>query len=396
MSAEFVPGLELARLFYAEQVGPLLGAAFPGLPYSAALVGWGSDVLGFDSPRSTDHNWGPRLLVFLADDAGPARADDVSALLDGRLPAEFRGFSVFFPEADVTGARPRHWVTVTGLGRWLTGELGFDPRQGVGLLDWLAAPTQRLAEVTGGAVFHDGLPAAGARAGCGPLGRALAPEPAGGPGTLGTLGAVRAALGWYPDDVWRYVLACQWRRIGQEAAFPGRCAEAGDHLGSAVVAARLARDLMRLALLMRRRYPPYSKWLGTAVARLPGAGPLTDALTAAVTAAGWTAREHSLCAAYEAAARMHDQLGLTEPVGAVVVPFHNRPSRVPDASRLEAVLRASITDPGVRRLPPIGAADQFIDSTDAVMSMDVLRAATAAELGLGARDGGGPDRAATS
>ncbi|HWD74857.1 MAG TPA: DUF4037 domain-containing protein, partial [Solirubrobacteraceae bacterium] len=47
----------------------------------------------------------------------------------------------------------------------------------------------------------------------------------------------------------------------------GRCAEAGDELGSAVVTARLARDLMRLCLLMRRRYPPYSKWLGTAFAR---------------------------------------------------------------------------------------------------------------------------------
>lgn len=34
--------------------------------------------------------------------------------------------------------------------------------------------------------------------------------------------------------------------------------------GSAVITARLARDLMRLCLLMDRRYPPYSKWLGTA------------------------------------------------------------------------------------------------------------------------------------
>jgi len=42
------------------------------------------------------------------------------------------------------------------------------------------------------------------------------------------------------------VLACQWRRISQEEPFVGRCDEVVDELGSAVVAARLVRDLMRL------------------------------------------------------------------------------------------------------------------------------------------------------
>jgi hypothetical protein len=60
------------------------------------------------------------------------------------------------------------------------------------------------------------------------------------------------------------MLTCQWQRISQEEPFPGRCAEAGDELGSALITARLARDSLRLVMLMRRRYPPYSKWLGTA------------------------------------------------------------------------------------------------------------------------------------
>ena len=36
------------------------------------------------------------------------------------------------------------------------GGCGVDPRGGVTVPDWLAVPWQRLAEVTGGAVFHDG------------------------------------------------------------------------------------------------------------------------------------------------------------------------------------------------------------------------------------------------
>ena len=52
----FIPGLELSRLFYQEAVRPILDAVFPGLPHSAALLGRGSEVLGFDDAMSTDHN----------------------------------------------------------------------------------------------------------------------------------------------------------------------------------------------------------------------------------------------------------------------------------------------------------------------------------------------------
>lgn len=47
-------GIELAALFYAEVVRPIL----MDIPHSAALLGEGSEVLGFDSVRSHDHAWG--------------------------------------------------------------------------------------------------------------------------------------------------------------------------------------------------------------------------------------------------------------------------------------------------------------------------------------------------
>jgi hypothetical protein len=52
------PGLRLAREFYAALVRPLLEEHFPRLPYAAALLGPGSEVAGFDSQRSIDHDWG--------------------------------------------------------------------------------------------------------------------------------------------------------------------------------------------------------------------------------------------------------------------------------------------------------------------------------------------------
>jgi hypothetical protein len=356
VTAEFIPGLALSRLFYTEQVRPLLDASFPGLAHTAALIGSGSDVLGFDTPRSTDHDWGPRLQLFLAD-SGPAA--EISAMLAARLPRQFRGFPTVFAASGAAPETATHWVEVAGLAGWLAGALGFDPRAGVSLLDWLATPAQTLAEVTGGAVFHDGLAAL--------------------PG--GGLDVARAALAWYPRDVWHYVLACQWQRIDQEAPFPGRCAEVGDDLGSAIVAARLVRDIVRLVLLMQRRYPPYSKWLGTAFARTPAAAPMLPLLTRALSAGLWPDREDSLCAAYEAAGRLHNELGLTATVDPAVRPtFWDRPFRVPGADCFAAALRAEIADPVIRGLPPAGAIDQFTDSTDALGDQRLLRAAVAARL----------------
>ncbi len=57
----FNPGVELSGQLYREAVRPLLSWYLPGLVHTAALIGHGCDVLGFDTQRSTDHDWGPRL-----------------------------------------------------------------------------------------------------------------------------------------------------------------------------------------------------------------------------------------------------------------------------------------------------------------------------------------------
>ena len=354
MDGAFVPGLRLAGEFYAEAVRPLLDQGFPRLRYAAALLGPGSEVLGFDTERSTDHDWGPRLQVFLGADDAERQAGPVTEMLAERLPSVFRGYPVAFRVPLDAGGGAMHQVRVTGLGASLTGHLGFDPRHGVTLQDWLATPYQRFAEVTAGAVFHD------------------AP---------GELTRARAALRWYPHDVWLYLLSCQWRRIWQEEAFPGRCAEAGDELGSAVVTARLARDLMCLWLLMNRRYPPYSKWLGTAFAQVPGAAGLGASLTGALSATRWPDRERHLSGAYLIAAEAHNRLGLTEPLDTSTRLFFGRPYQVLGGMRFAAALADAITDPVIRRLPPIGAADQFIDSTDALGDLSCARAVINAREG---------------
>ena len=151
-----MPGLRLAGEFYAEAVRPLLHQEFPGLGYAAALLGPGSEVFGFDTERSTDHDWGPRLLLFLGAQDAETLAGPIDDMLERRLPGEFHGYPVSFGVTRNPASGERHRVEVTDLDGWLTRGLGFDPRRGVTVADWLAIPWQRLAEVTAGAVFHDG------------------------------------------------------------------------------------------------------------------------------------------------------------------------------------------------------------------------------------------------
>lgn len=316
----------MSRAFYHEVVRPLLG----GAPHGAALIGQGSEVLAFDTERSVDHDWGPRALIFVEPDA----VGEVRARVASVLPAYFRGYATAFG-SDREPARPG--IVVADFGQWARAQLGFDPREDISVSDWLGVSWQRLAEVTGGEVFHDGL---------------------------GELEPARERLRWYPRDLWRYVLACQWTRVAQEESFPGRAGEVGDDLGSMLATGRLVRDLMRLSLLMRRRYPPYTKWLGSAFSRLAGSAELGETLCLALRGGDWRERERHLCVAYERLAAVHNRLALTGPLDPSVRPYHDRPFRVIGADRFAAALMASIADPAIRDLPAVGAVDQFADSTD--------------------------------
>jgi hypothetical protein len=337
-----IRGLDLARRFYDEAVAPIATRVLgPDGEFAAALIGPGSEVLGFDTDRSRDHDWGPRCQLFLSG-ATLEHADRLESELTAGLPATFAGFATGFSAADgddrgVAGGRGelRHRVSVLDLGSWWRDWAGAPPGEVMAPAAWLALPGQRLAELTGGAVFAD---------------------------RPGYLSAARASIAWYPEDVWRYVLACSWRRIAEEQPFVGRCAEVGDEVGSAVLAAHLARDVMRLWLLLERRYPPYSKWLGSAFAALPGIDDVAADLRRALSADGFPAREAALTAALAATVERQNGSGLGAPVASGLRPFHERPYLVVDADAVAAGLLAGITDTDLAGLPARAAIDAVTDN----------------------------------
>jgi hypothetical protein len=331
----FIPGSEFCGAFYDEAVRPLL----VGRAHSAALLGWGSDVLGYDTERSTDHGWGPRLLVVVDG----ADVETVSRLLDDQLPELFRGWPVRYGWDKLPA---QHHVTVTTLPTWTLDQLGVDATVGMSHVDWLLVPQQRLLGVVSGAVYADES-------------RALA--------------ELRSSLAWYPEQVWRWLLACQWRRLAQEEAFVARTAEVGDGLGSAITAARLVRDVMRLALLLDRTYAPYQKWLGTAFSLLGHPDDLPGHLTDVLHARDIKSREDALAEVYAAIGERHNNTGLTDRVAADVGDYFQRPARVLMADRFTEACLETVTDQALRRLPLFGAIDQAVDSTDLLQAPESCR-----------------------
>lgn len=345
----FIPGLDLCGRFYTELVRPLLDQHYPRLKYAAALIGYGSEVLGFDTAMSMDHAWSPRLLLFLGESDAPL-GDAIYAMLANELPSHFLEFplnthasadeaGVFFMQEQASPAPVNHRVRTLTLRDFVLAELDWDIREPLQPADWLTFPSQTLRALTAGRVYFD---------------------------NLGRLTMLRQSLAQYPHEVWLFLLASGWERIGQEEHLMPRAGYVGDELGSALIGSRLVRDIMSLCFLMERQYAPYPKWFGSAFQSLDCAAEFSPHLWQAQTAATWPEREQALGAAYRLLARNHNRLGLTQPLPENISSFHGRPFQVIQAENFSAALREKINDPSLARIAAkglIGGLDTFSDST---------------------------------
>lgn len=142
---DFVPGLRLAERLCRDAVAPFLAREFPRLPYAAALVGTGFEVLGFDTERSTDHEWGPRLVLFLLAADADRHAANIRERLRSALPPNVLGFPTNVGATEEPGIRHLvetngpvdHKVEVTTVAAFLTDRLGIADWRSLAPVDWL-------------------------------------------------------------------------------------------------------------------------------------------------------------------------------------------------------------------------------------------------------------------
>lgn len=352
---QFIPGMQLCERFFLEAVKPLLEATFPQIRYSAGLIDSGSEVLGFDTERSTDHHWCPRVQLFLSPVDFSLRQTLVDHL-SRNLPAEFLGFSTHFGNPDeigvqlLTEAKPgepiNHRVEISTVESFFKSYLSIDPHAQLSSVDWLTLSEQKLKTVREGKIFHDRL----------------------------GLDNIRRKLHYYPNDVWLAMMAAEWMKISQEEHFIGRTGEVGDEAGSKIIAARLVQSIMRLCFLMEKEYAPYSKWFGSAFSRLRCSGPLLPVLEEVLSARNWRDREKHLSRAYELTAELHNGLGITRPLAAKVSYFYDRPFMIIHGERFADELKKQITDPEVKAISAdIGSVNQLTDTVNLLENNELLQ-----------------------
>lgn len=356
-------GIGLSQRFYESLVAPVLKEHFPDLPYCACRIGWGSEVLGYDTKLSADHDYGPCVQVFLAEDSFPSTAEALMHRFDEGLPSTFEGWSVRFsrnvrppktyPELGLLGSD--HGVELYTLSAWCKQFLRREFGVGLTVRDWLSYPEQFFLLVTEGGVFRD---------------------------DLGELTALRDRMAYFPRDVWLYKLAAQWGRIAEERAYVGRTGDVGDEIGSRIISSRMVENIMRLGMLIERRYAPYPKWLGTAFVRLDCAAYLAPMLERVLSARNWRDREDALLEACKFTAELQVSIDIPGAIAPIAGALHGRPYRFIDSLKISEALRAEIADDYVRSLPECGAADQFINSNYVLAAPDYTRAATTALLDM--------------
>jgi Domain of unknown function (DUF4037) len=343
----FIPGLELSKLFYTEAAKPILKRLFPQISYSAALLGWGSEVLGYDDIQSSDHHWGPRFFLFLSAQNHEKYKNAIAEALSHNLPHRFRGYATNFGEPDQVGVRllketeagpVNHMIYIETIENFFEWYLGCNPYQLLTAADWLSFSEHKLLGVTSGQVFHDGL---------------------------GELEDIRRKFHYYPRDVWLYQLVAQWIKIFEEREFVSRSGAAGDELGSMVIAARQVKKLMGLCFLMERKYAPYSKWFGTAFSKLECGPELSPIFREVLLSLTWKERERHLARAYNVIARLHNALQITRPIPEEVSKYFGRPYMVIEAPDLVKDIVDRFTDEEVKAIKhPWGSVNQIMESTD--------------------------------
>jgi hypothetical protein len=346
MSLSFVTGLELSRRFFEEVVKDIVKKHFAPVRYDAALIGPGSEVLGYDDEISADHHWGPRLQLFLSEKDYERYSSQIRSILSQELPYTFLGYSTNWSAPDpqdsmtqlltpISSGLINHRVDIYTVKSYLKQHFAIKSIK-LSETEWLMLSEQRLLEFTGGKVFYN---------------------------ELGELEKARAALHYFPENVWYFKLMAEWDHIAEESAFVGRTGMISDDLGSRMIAGRLVRHVIRLAFLLQKKYIPYSKWLSVAFAQLPIANELKPILLKILKEDDWRRRERLLCEAYLLLLEQQNSLNLTSEIALQPGKYFTRDQTVIQIEKITNELKKLLQPPLDNIKYPIGSIDHFIDDT---------------------------------
>lgn len=238
-------GLEISRGYYNDIVSPIIKEYLPylGDKYCAALLGWGSDVLGNDDELSKDHEWGPRCIIFIPETLSENKSK-IYDVLNNYIPDEYKGFTTRFKVKDWVRVPDKDGdvhIKVTTCREYLEESIGmYMPTMDI---DWLGIPENKLLELTRGEVFYDGF---------------------------NELTKLREFYKYYPEDVWKFRTVYAWQSLGWNIDLIGLTYKRNDILSARHCLSVTLHRVMRIIFLLNKSYSPsYFKWLHREFYKLP-------------------------------------------------------------------------------------------------------------------------------
>lgn len=239
-------GLELCRHYYEEYGRPMIAEKFPDYESRIAvgLVGKGSDCFGFDDVLSRDHDFGPRLVMWVTKEVYDQIGKKLQAAYE-ELPTSFMGIDrietfhgkdrcgVFIIEEfykNVLGINPAG-IFAQPEGNSASGQEKMDAIKG-----WLAVQDYALAAAVNGEVFRD---------------------------EEGIFTKYRELLqAYYPKPVWYRKIAQTCALFSQSGQYNlPRMRRRGQFVSAELAKAECIKHAMKLYYLLNRTYAPHDKWL---------------------------------------------------------------------------------------------------------------------------------------
>lgn len=311
------------------------------MEYSAGLIGYGSDVLGYDDEVSQDHMWGPRFYMFLSNNDIEKKVE-IFETLSEFLPYQYKGYSVNFTEPDpndngvqhakfISSGKVNPLIFIQTFDEFLYDELGTSDLENLHPLDWLSFSEHRLLSLVSGKMFVDKL----------------------------HIADKLILLRYYPNDIRNYLIASNWDIIACEQAFVKRCGETGDEVGSIIICARIAERLMRLCFLYKKVYAPYSKWFGTAFDKLDIDVNIKKSIYAALHAETLELREDCLVKSQALVADLHNKSEITPFIDYKIESYFGRNIKVIFAEKFAEATADKLVDTPLENIPLVGSFSQI-------------------------------------
>ncbi|MBQ9141789.1 MAG: DUF4125 family protein [Lachnospiraceae bacterium] len=255
-------GLALCKAYYEECCKPMLEARFPKYvdKIAVGLVGEGSDCFGYDDAFSRDHDWGPRLFLWVTDKVYEEIGAELNTAYE-ELPKVYKGV----PYQESVQAVGRCGVQRIGdfYGKLLGTEncpvdvWNRGKEDGIGLSDeggtqekfrekdiwwypegiqWERIPEERLAAAVNGAVFVD---------------------------KSGEFTQIRRILKeGCPKRLWYLKIAEAAARFSQNGQYNyRRMRKRGDMVSAGLMMSEAVREALKLLYYVVEEYPPHDKWL---------------------------------------------------------------------------------------------------------------------------------------